>query len=148
VSGLARADDLIGPDPRNERVETAREFLQCLAAQNTARMQQLMGASATYTVEGTQGLSGSLKGQGEIKRHLTELVNRIHDTFDLLKFVDWLVGDAYVGCVAEVQMQAERQIYRSREMFLFEFGNRYLIEHLTIFFFDEGASARFFWPET
>jgi ketosteroid isomerase-like protein len=132
---------------QNQRVKIAGEFLERLANHDIDRMQDLMEDAATYQVEGTQGFSGVFQGREEIRRHLTQLADEIHDTFDLLKLEDWLVGDTYVACVALVQMQREAQIYRSREMFLFGFWNGSLIGRFTVFFFDEGAPQRFLWPD-
>jgi ketosteroid isomerase-like protein len=137
------------PDTENHngRVKTAGEFLEYLGDHDIERMQELMEDSATYQVEGTQGFSGIFEGRDEIQRHLTQLADQIHDTYDLLKLEDWLIGDTYVACVALVQMQREAQIYRSRQMFLFGFWNGNLIGRFTVFFFDEGAPERFLWPD-
>jgi ketosteroid isomerase-like protein len=144
---MTTVDDSTALQTGNARLEVAREFLQCLGAHNVDRMQELMEESATYQVEGTDGFSGIFQGRQEIAQHLTQLADRIHDTFDLLKLEDWLVGDTYVACVAVVQMQRQAQIFRSREMFLFGFWSGTLVGRFTVFFFDEGASERFLWPD-
>jgi ketosteroid isomerase-like protein len=147
VSPLVDIHNAIDTKKDDSRTKTAGEFLECLGNRNIERMQELMEDSATYQVEGTQGFSGIFEGREEIRQHLAQLADRIHDTFDLLKVEDWLVGDTYVACIALVQMQREAQIYRSREMFLFGFWNGALIGRFTVFFFDEGAPARFLWPD-
>ena len=72
----------------------------------------LLSPDVTYTVPGRSSLSGVCHGPAEVRRHLAQLFAFTKGTYDVLKWVDWLVGETHVAAFQYTQMQMNGIIYR------------------------------------
>jgi ketosteroid isomerase-like protein len=130
-----------------DRRNLAQEFLSLLSRPDVARATEMLSPGATYQVLGLHALAGNFSTPAEIVEHLDALANWTSGTFDATKWEDWLVGEEYVGCVARIHMQAEGRIYSGRQVYVMRFTTSDLIDHITVFFEDSAAAARFFGKE-
>ena len=104
----------------------------------------LLSDDVTYTVPGDMALSGVFHGPKEVKDHLTRLLAFSLSTFDVLKWVDWLVGETHVAALQYAQIQAHGSIYRGHQLYVVEVDAHDKLSDIRVFFEDPEAAHRFF----
>jgi ketosteroid isomerase-like protein len=115
-----------------------------LSTNKLADVLPLLAEDVTYTVPGNMAISGVFHGPDEVESHLHRLFDFSRCTFDVLKWVDWLVGETHVAAMQYSQIQANGSIYRGHQLFLVEVDSHDKLSDIKVFFEDEAAAARFF----
>jgi ketosteroid isomerase-like protein len=126
------------------RLINARKFFMSLAASQLEEAAHLLSPNITYTVPAGNALSGVFRGPAEVKRHLIELFEFSHETYDALKFADWMVGDSHVAMLQDAQLQGNGKIYRGHQLFLVTFDQNDALSRIEVFFENQEAANRFF----
>jgi hypothetical protein len=126
------------------RLINARRFLISLPPNETDDTIHLLSPDVTYTVPGESALSGVFHGPAQVKRHLTELFEFTHRSYDVLKWVDWLLGENHVAALQYVQLQGSGRTYRGHVLFLVESDRNDALADIKVFFEDQAAANRFF----
>lgn len=104
----------------------------------------LLSPDVTYTVPGRSSLSGVCHGPAEVRRHLAQLFAFTKGTYDVLKWVDWLVGETHVAAFQYTQMQMNGIIYRGHQMFLVQTDHNDALSDIKVLFENEEDASRFF----
>ena len=84
----------------------AQRFLVGLANNELDEVVHLLSDQVVYTVPGHMPISGTFRGPDQVKEHLNQLLAFSRSTFDVLKWVDWLVGETHVAVLQYAQIQA------------------------------------------
>jgi len=104
----------------------------------------LLSPGVSYTVPGTNALAGTCHGPAEVRGHLAKLLSMSNETYDVIKWVDWMVGDDHVAALQYAQIQRQHSIYRGHQLFLVGFDQDDLISEIRVFFEDQERADRFF----
>jgi len=132
-------------DASAAHLRTAEHFLALLGRSDVEPVLGLLSPTATYHVSGMHALSGTFSTPEDILGHLHALAARTNGTVEATKWDDWLVGDYHVAGIGRLHMQANRQIYEGRHVFVFTFDLHDKIDAITVFYEDPGAAMRFFY---
>jgi ketosteroid isomerase-like protein len=134
----------VSPEPVG--LANARRFLLGYFSDELDEVVHLLSDDVTYTVPGHMAVSGVFHGPKEVKEHLTRLLAFSLSTFDVLKWVDWLVGETHVAVLQYAQVQAHGSIYRGHQLYVVEVDADDRLSDIKVFFEDQEAAARFFAP--
>jgi hypothetical protein len=99
-----------------------------------------------YRAQGNNALAGLFTGRDAVIRHLTQLVERTKGTFEAFKWEDWLSGEHHVAGLSSIHARSHGMIYKGRSLTVLGFNVAGEIEHITVFFEDQGAIDRFIGP--
>jgi hypothetical protein len=75
---------------------------------------------------------------------MKNLVDQTQDTYDAVKWEDWLVGDQFVAAVVRIHAQEPGMLLQSRLVVLLGFDAADKVSEITIFFEDVSGANRFF----
>lgn len=106
----------------------------------------MLSPDVTYRVLGNHPLSGTFHGPDEVTTHMRKLVEWTKDTFETLKWEDWLVGQHYIGALVRIHAQGHGSSYKGRIIFLLGFDSTNKVSEITVLYEDASAADRFFGP--
>lgn len=129
------------PDP--QRLVNAREFFLSFSTHLDDAV-RLLSPDVVCTVPGQNKLSGVFHGPEEVRRHLATLVEFSGGTFEVLKWMDWMVGETHITALQYAQAQREASVYRGHHLYLLESDSDDLVSDIKVFFEDQAATDRFF----
>ncbi len=132
--------------PQADGLANARRFLLSYSTNHLDDVVHLLSPHVTYTVPGRMAISGVFHGPEEVREHLSRLLEFSLSTFDVLKWVDWLVGESHVAALQYAQIQAHGSIYRGHQLFVVEVDGHDQLADIRVFFEDQEAAQRFFTP--
>jgi ketosteroid isomerase-like protein len=130
--------------PEPQRLVNARQFFLGLSLTHLDDATRLLSPNVVFTVPGQNKLSGVFHGPDEARRHLAMLVEYSGGTFEVLTWMDWMVGETHMTALQYAQAQREGRIYRGHHLYLLESDSDDLLSNIRIFFEDQGAADRFF----
>jgi hypothetical protein len=126
------------------RLVNARRFLMGITTNNAASVLPLLAPEVIYTVAGHSPLAGLFHGPAQVDAHIRQMFSATSGTFDVLKTVDWLVGQTNVAVIQSAQAQAGGKLHRGHHMFVFETDGRDLLTNIWLFFENPDEIDRFF----
>jgi ketosteroid isomerase-like protein len=130
--------------PEPQRLVNARQFFQNFSLTHLDDATRLLAPSVVCTVPGQSKLSGVFHGPDEVRRHLATLVELSGGTFEVLEWMDWMVGETHITALQYAQAQRESRIYRGKHLYLLESDADNLLSDIKVFFEDQAAVDRFF----
>lgn len=104
----------------------------------------LLSPDVVYTVPGHGSLAGVFRGPVEVSEHIGKLFRLTSGTFEILKWVDWLVGLTHVAALQFAQAQGGGVIYRNHHIFVIETDQNDLLTNIRIYFEDQDEGDTFF----
>lgn len=130
--------------PEPQRLINAREFFLSFSLPHLDDVARLLSPKVVFTVPGQNMLSGVFHGPDEVKDHLAALVEFSKGTFEVLRWLDWMVGETHITALQFAQAQHEAKVYRGHHLYLLESDSGDLLSDIKIFFEDQAAADRFF----
>jgi hypothetical protein len=115
-----------------------------ITTDNPGDVLPLLSPDVVYTVAGHGPLAGVFRGPIEVYEHVGKMFRATSGTFEILKWVDWLVGLTHVAALQFAQAQGVGMIYRNHHMYVIETDQSDLITKIRIFFEDQGDADMFF----
>jgi hypothetical protein len=104
----------------------------------------LLSPDVVYTVPGRGPLAGTFRGPAEVYEHVGKLFRVTSGTFEILKWVDWLVGLRHVAALQFAQAQAGGVIYRNHHVYLIETDQNDLLANMRVYFEKQAEADEFF----
>ncbi len=105
---------------------------------------RLLSPNVVFTVPGHHKLSGVFHGPDEVRSHIAELVDYSNGTFQVLQWLDWMMGETHMTALQYAQAQNTGRIYRGHHLYLLESDHDDLLSKIQVFFEDQVAADRFF----
>jgi ketosteroid isomerase-like protein len=130
--------------PEPQRLINVRNFFLSYTLTDVDDAVPLLSPNVVYTVPGQHKLSGVFHGPDEVRRHIAELVDYSKGTFEVLKWMDWMVGETHIAALQYAHAQNSSRIYRGHHLYLVESDSEDLVSDIKIFFEDQAAAERFF----
>ncbi len=130
--------------PEPQRLINARQFFLNYSLTDLDDAVHLLSPNVVYTVPGHHKLSGVFHGPEEVRSHIAALVDYSKATFDVLKWMDWMVGETHIAALQYAQVQNAHRIYRGHHLYLLESDSDDLLSDIKVFFQDQEAADRFF----
>jgi len=131
--------------PEPERLVNARQFFLSYSLtpplDDTTR---LLSPNVVFTVPGHHKLSGVFHGPDEVRSHIAALIDYSKGTFEVLKWMDWMMGESHITALQYAQAQNAGRIYRGHHLYLLESDPDDRLSDIKIFFEDQAAADRFF----
>jgi len=126
------------------RLDNVRRFLMGITTDRSADVLSLLSPTVVYSVPGDGPLSGDFRGPAEVSEHIARLFRITSGTFEVLKWVDWLVGMNHVAALQFVQAQGSGAIFRGHVVYVVETDQHELLSSIRIFFENQIAADAFF----
>jgi|ERR1700733_9185792 len=130
--------------PEPQRLINASRFFLSYSTQHVDDALQLLSPDVVYSVPGHNELSGVFHGSDEVRRHIVKLIDFSRGTFEVLKWIDWMIGETHITALQYAQAQTRGRIYRGHHLYLLEFDPDDLLSDIKVFFEDQAAADRFF----
>jgi ketosteroid isomerase-like protein len=130
--------------PESRRLINARRFFLSYSREHVDDAVQLLSPHVLYSVPGHSRLSGVFHGPDEVRRHIVKLIDFSQGTFEVLKWMDWMIGETHITALQYAQAQTHGRIYRGHHVYLLEFDPGDLLSVIKVFFEDQAAADRFF----
>jgi ketosteroid isomerase-like protein len=130
--------------PEPQRLINARRFFLGYSREHVDDAVQLLSPRVVYSVPGHSRLSGVFQGPDEVRRHIVKLIDFSRGTFEVLKWVDWMIGETHITALQFAQAQTPGRIYRGHHIYLLEFDPDDLLSVINVFFEDQAAADQFF----
>jgi ketosteroid isomerase-like protein len=111
---------------------------------DTQGLLSLLSPDVVYSVPGTSPLAGVFRGPAEVVEHCNKLLSATSRTFEVLKWIDWLVGSSHIAAVQLAQAQGGGMIYRNHHVYLVETDEQDLLAKIEIFFENQAEADGFF----
>jgi ketosteroid isomerase-like protein len=132
-----------------QRLLNARRFFLSYSMKQLDEAIRLLSPNVVYTVPGTSHISGIFRGPDEVRLHIVKLIEVSRGTFEVLKWIDWMVGETHISALQYAQAQGHGGIYRGHHLYLVESDPDGLLSSIKVFFEDQAAADRFFsWEVT
>ena len=128
------------------QLQIAQQLATQLGHRDFDQVIELLSPDVTYRVGGRHPLAGTFHGPDEVTNHIREIVDWTKDTFEALKWEDWLVGQHHIAALVRIHAQAHGAIFTARAIFLLHFDRNNKVSEITIYFEDQSAVDRFFGP--
>jgi ketosteroid isomerase-like protein len=141
-TGCLRSPVVASSEP--QRLLNAKRFFLSYSLAGLDEAVQLLSPGVVYTVPGRHRLSGVFRGPDEVRRHIADLVDFSRGTFEVLQWIDWLVGESHVMAIQYAQAQHAGQIYRNHHLYLVESDADALVTDIKVYFEDLSAADGFF----
>ena len=139
----------MAPSAEPQRLLNAKRFFLSYSSNRLDEAVQLVSPNVVYTVPGSSPIAGVFHGPDELRRHMGKLIEVSRGTFEVLKWMDWMVGESHITALQYAQAQNRGGIYRGHHIYLLESDTDDLLSDIKIFFEDQGAADRFFsWAVT
>jgi ketosteroid isomerase-like protein len=130
--------------PEPQRLINARQFFLSYSKDRVDDALRLLAPDVVYSVPGNSPISGVFHGPEEVRRHIVKLLDFSRGTFEVLKWIDWVIGETHVAALQYAQAQTHFHVYRGHHIYLVEFNQDDLLSAINIFFEDQAAADRFF----
>ncbi|HWE70736.1 MAG TPA: hypothetical protein VG205_10250 [Acidimicrobiales bacterium] len=130
--------------PEPQRLLNARQFFLGYSQTQLDKGLPLLSPNVVYTVPGHHKLAGVFHGPDEVLRHVAALVDYAKGTFEVLKWMDWMVGESHITALQYAQAQNAGSIYRGHHLYLLESDADDRLSDIKVFFEDQPAADRFF----
>lgn len=104
----------------------------------------LLSPDVVYSVPGHSPLAGVFRGPAEVGEHCAKLLSATSGTFEVLKWIDWLVGSSHIAALQLAQAQGEGMIYRNHHIYVVETDEQDLLTSIRIFFQNQAEADGFF----
>ncbi len=75
---------------------------------------------------------------------MVKLLELSRGTFEVLKWMDWMVGETHISALQYAQAQGHGDIYRGHHLYLLESDSEDRLSSIKVFFDDQAAAERFF----
>jgi ketosteroid isomerase-like protein len=128
----------------SSRLQAAHLLAAHLGHSDFEKFTDLLSQNVTYRVGGNHALAGTFHGPDEVVAHMRHLVDSTRDTFDAIKWEDWLVGDPHVAALVRIHARGRGALYEGRLVILFGFDPANKVSEITVFFEDASGAERFF----
>jgi len=115
-----------------------------ITTDNSADVLSLLSPNVVYTVPGHSPMSGVFRGPVEVFEHIGKLFRITSGTFEILKWVDWLVGLTHIAALQFAQAQGDGMIYRNHHVYLVDTDQNDLLSNIRIFFENQSEADTFF----
>ena len=130
--------------PEARRLINARRFFLGYSREHVDDAVKLLSPHVVYSVPGHNRISGVFHGPEEVRQHIVKLIDFSRGTFEVLKWLDWMVGESHITTLQFAQAQSDGRIYRGHHIYLLEFDPDDLLSVINVFFEDQAAADRFF----
>jgi len=130
--------------PEPQRLINARRFFLSYSKEHVDEAIQLLSPHVVYSVPGHSRISGVFRGPDEVRQHIVKLIDLSRGTFEVLKWMDWMIGVTDITVLQYAQAQTDGRIYRGHHIYLLEFDSDDLLSVIKVFFEDQAAADRFF----
>jgi ketosteroid isomerase-like protein len=130
--------------PEPQRLINARRFFLSYSKEHVDEAVQLLSPHVEYSVPGNSLISGVFRGPDEVRQHIIKLIDFSRGTFEVLKWVDWMISETHITALQYAQAQSDRRIYRGHHIYLLEFDPDDLLSVIKVFFEDQASADRFF----
>jgi hypothetical protein len=132
------------PNPiDSSRLDNTRKFFMSAPTNQMNDVLHLLAPGVTYTVQGRSPLSGVFHGPEEVAQHLAALLALSKGSFDLIKWIDWMVGETHIAALQYAQLQRKSMIYRGHHLYVVEHDHNDALSDIKVFFEDEDLFTRF-----
>jgi len=126
------------------RLANVRRFLMGITTNHSGDVLSLLSPDVVYTVTGHSPFAGVFHGPAEVYAYVRELFRVTSNTIEILKWVDWLVGETHIAALQLAQAQGGSARYRNYHLFVVETGPTDLLTDIRILFEDQSAADTFF----
>ncbi len=130
--------------PEPQRMINAKRFFLNYSREHVDEAVQLLSPHVVYSVPGHSRLSGEFHGPDEVRHHIVKLIELSRGTFEVLKWMDWMIGETHMTALQYAQVQTHGRIYRGHHLYLLESDPDDRLSVIKIFFDDQAAADRFF----
>jgi hypothetical protein len=130
------------PDP--QRSLNARQFFLSNSPEHLDNAVALLSPTVVFTVPGHYKLAGVFPGPDEVRRHIATLVDYSEGTFEVLKWMDWMVGETHITGLQYALAQNAGRIYRGHHLYLLESDTDDRLSDIKVIFEDQAAADQFF----
>jgi ketosteroid isomerase-like protein len=113
-------------------------------ADSSADVLPLLSPKVVYEVPGHSPMAGTFHGPEAVFEHIQKLFRVTSGTFQILKWVDFLVGLTHVAALQFAQAQGDGQVYRSHHVYVVETDQKDLLTDIRIFFEHQDEADSFF----
>jgi len=103
----------------------------------------LLSEDVTYRVGGNHALAGIFHGPEEVTAHVRDVADLTGNTYDAIKWEDWLVGEHHVAAVVRIHAQGHGAGLAARHVVLLRFDPADKISEIRVLFDDAGDTERF-----
>jgi ketosteroid isomerase-like protein len=139
----------MAPSAEPQRLLNARRFFLSYSMKQLDEALRLLSPNVVYTVPGNSQISGVFRGPDEVRGHIVKLIEFSRGTFEVLKWMDWMVGETHISALQYAQAQGQGDLYRGHHLYLLESDPDDLLSSIKVFFEDQAAADRFFnWENT
>jgi ketosteroid isomerase-like protein len=138
----------MAPATEPQRLLNARRFFLSYSTKKLDEAVRLLSPNVVYRVPGNSQISGVFRGPDEVRHHIVRLIELSRGTFEVLKWMDWMVGETYISALQYAQAQRHGGIYRGHHLYLVGSDPDDLLSSITVFFEDQAAADRFFVEST
>ena len=108
------------PTAEPQRLINARRFFLGYSKEHVDAAVQLLSPHVVYSVPGHSRISGVFHGPDEVRQHIVKLIDFSQGTFEVLKWMDWMVGETHIAAIQYAQAQSPGPIYRGHHLYLLE----------------------------
>ena len=134
----------MAPSAEPQRLLNARRFFLSYTLGHLDDAVGLLSPNVVYTVPGHNQISGVFHGPDEVRGHIANLIEISRGTFEVLKWMDWMVGETHITALQYAQAQSQGRIYRGHHLYLLESDRNDLLSDIQVFFENQQAADRFF----
>ena len=134
----------MAPPAEPTRLVNVRRFLMAVSTDRSADVLPLLAPNVVYTVPGRGPTAGVFRGPAAVHEHVVELFRLTSGTFEVLKWVDWLVGQSHVAALQFAQAQGNGVIFRTHVVYIVETDQDDLLSSIQVFFGDQSDADTFF----
>ena len=114
------------------RLANVRRFLMGITTNHSGDVLSLLSPDVVYTVTGHSPFAGVFHGPAEVYAYVRELFRVTSNTIEILKWVDWLVGETHIAALQLAQAQGGSARYRNYHLFVVETGPTDLLTDIRI----------------
>jgi len=127
-----------------QRLINARRFFLSYSREQVDDSVQLLSPQVVYSVPGHSRLAGVFHGPDEVQRHIVKLIDFSRGTFEVLKWMDWMIGETHITALQYAQAQTHGRKYLGHHIYVLEFDPDDRLSVIKVFFEDQAAADRFF----
>jgi ketosteroid isomerase-like protein len=126
------------------RLVNTRRFFMGMTGDGAHDGLSLLSPDVVYTVPGRSPLAGVFRGPAEVREHCAKLLGATARTFEVLKWIDWLVGSTHIAALQLAQAQGGGMIYRNHHIYVVETDRQDLLTKIHIYFENQAEADGFF----
>jgi ketosteroid isomerase-like protein len=126
-----------------DQIRNVQQFLdECFHGAVAAAAAHLE-PNVVYRVPGEHKLAGVFEGPDAVVAHLGALLEITHNSIDVFKWEDWLVGDSHIAALAHIRLQKPGVVLVSKFIFLCVLSKSGKIAEVEVYFSDPRSVDRF-----